>query len=311
MQTQVKFTVFGVLAVLLWSAVLHVVRIVSEDFGPIGGAALVYSYAALFLVAFSGLPKIKNYPKRYIVIGGTLFVCYELCLSLSLGFANSRTQSAQVLIVNYLWPLFTIIGALLSKQANAKPILLVPGSLLAFTGVCLVVSGDLSYLFNGVLANVISNPLAFFLAFSGAIIWAVYCNLTKSMANGENAISLFFIFTACTLWLKWHLFDAGFASGFSFSSVFLLALAGGGMALGYGLWNKAIIGGNMILLAAISYFTPVFSGVFAALILGVNLQQGFWLGVVSVTIGSLLCWQSTRLKDQQPNSVQSVLDNTE
>ncbi|WP_235611249.1 aromatic amino acid DMT transporter YddG [Pseudoalteromonas luteoviolacea] len=295
---------------LLWSAVLHIVRIVSEDFGAIGGAALVYTYSALFLVAFSGIPNIKTYPKRYVVIGGTLFVAYELCLSLSLGFANSREQSAQVLIVNYLWPLFTILGAVICKNTQANSILLLPGSVLAFVGVCLVVSGD-SSLLEGMLSNIISNPLAFLLAFSGAIIWAIYCNLTKYMSGGHNTISLFFIFTAGTLWLKWCFLDAGFNSGFSFSSVFLLALAGGGMALGYGLWNKAIIGGNMILLAAISYFTPVFSGVFAALILGVSLQQSFWLGVVSVTVGSLLCWQSTRYKNQRISQVQSVLDNTE
>ncbi|KZN61996.1 hypothetical protein N473_20860 [Pseudoalteromonas luteoviolacea CPMOR-1] len=310
MQSRYKFTLFGVMAVLLWSGVLHIVRIVSEDFGAIGGAALVYTYSALFLVAFSGIPNFKKYPKRYVVFGGTLFVAYELCLSLSLGFANSREQSAQVLIVNYLWPLFTILGALISKSTHAKSLLLLPGCILAFVGVCLVVSGS-SNLLEGILSNVISNPLAFFLAFSGAIIWAIYCNLTKSMSGGHNAISLFFVFTACTLWLKWYLLDVGFESGFSFSSVFLLALAGAGMALGYGLWNKAIIGGNMILLAVISYFTPVFSGVFAALILGVSLHQSFWFGVVSVTLGSLLCWQSTRHKNQHIRQVQTVLDNTE
>lgn len=310
MLSRYKFTLFGVMAVLLWSGVLHIVRIVSEDFGAIGGAALVYTYSALFLVAFSGIPNIKEYPKRYVVVGGALFVAYELCLSLSLGFSNSREQSAQVLIVNYLWPLFTILGAVISKNSHAKFLLLIPGSILAFVGVCLVVSGG-SNLFEGIVSNIISNPLAFFLAFSGAIIWAIYCNLTKSMSGGHNAISLFFVFTACTLWLKWYLLDVSFKSGFSFSSVFLLALAGGGMALGYGLWNKAIIGGNMILLAAISYFTPVFSGVFAAFILGISLQQSFWFGVVLVTLGSLLCWHSTRYKNQQISQVQTVLDNTE
>ncbi|MCF6442504.1 aromatic amino acid DMT transporter YddG [Pseudoalteromonas luteoviolacea] len=310
MLSRYKFTLFGVIAVLLWSAVLHFVRIVTEDFGPVGGAALVYTYSALFLVAFSGLPSIKKYPKRYVIIGGFLFVTYELCLSLSLGFANSREQSAQVLIVNYLWPLFTILGAVICKHSKASLQLLIPGSIIAFIGVCFVVSGG-SNLFAGMSANIMSNPLAFVLAFSGAIIWAIYCNLTKTMSNGENAITLFFIFTACTLWLKWYLLDAGFSTGYSFKSVFMLVLAGGGMALGYGLWNKAIIGGNMILLAAISYFTPVFSGIFAAIILGVSLEQSFWLGVVAVTIGSLLCWQSTRYKNQQISQVQTVLDNTE
>ncbi|TQF70757.1 aromatic amino acid DMT transporter YddG [Pseudoalteromonas luteoviolacea] len=311
MPSQYRCTIYGIVAVLIWSAVLHLVRIVSEDFGAIGGAALVYTYSAIFLVSFLGIPTINKLPKKYILIGGALFVSYELCLSLSLGFSNSREQSTQVLIVNYLWPTFTVLGAIISKQNKANLMLLVPGCLLAFIGICFVVSDNITTLFNGVVANVSSNPIAFVLAFFGAIIWAVYCNVTKSLSGGQNAVTLFFIFTALTLWSKWYLLNAGFTYNFSFKSVFILLLAGGGMALGYGLWNKAIISGNMIILAAISYFTPVFSGIFAAVILNVELTSGFWIGVTSVTFGSLLCWQSTRLYNHSNTQVQTVLDNTE
>ncbi|OCQ23117.1 hypothetical protein A7985_03980 [Pseudoalteromonas luteoviolacea] len=311
MPSQYRSTIYGAIAVLIWSAVLHLVRIVSEDFGPIGGAALVYTYSAIFLIAFLGLPKIKLFPKKYLFIGGVLFVAYELCLSLSLGFANSREQSAQVLIVNYLWPVFTVLGAILSKQNRAQLGVLIPGCILAFIGVCLVVSDDLTSLVTSFLLSIKSNPLSFLLAFSGAIIWAFYCNLTKSIADGKNAIAFFFFLTALTLWGKWYFLDVGFNHNFTFLSVFVLVLAGGGMALGYGLWNKAIINGNMIILAAMSYFTPVFSGIFGTLILNIKLTQSFWVGVTAVTIGSLLCWQSTRIAKHQTNPVQTVLDNTE
>ncbi|KZN44199.1 hypothetical protein N482_17535 [Pseudoalteromonas luteoviolacea NCIMB 1942] len=290
---------------------MHLVRIVSEDFGVVGGAALVYTYAAVFLVAFLDMPNIKQFSRKYLLIGGVLFVAYELCLSLSLGFANSREQSTQVLIVNYLWPAFTVLGAVISRHNSASLPLLISGCILAFIGVCLVVSDDLTSLLYGALSSVKSNPLSFALAFCGAIIWAIYCNITKSISGGKNAITLFFAFTALTLWGKWYLLDAGFLTNFTFASIFILVLAGGGMALGYGLWNKAIISGNMIVLAVISYFTPVFSGMFGTVILNIELTESFWVGVTSITIGSLLCWQSTRLFKPPVNSVQTVLDNTE
>nr|WP_063378632.1 aromatic amino acid DMT transporter YddG [Pseudoalteromonas luteoviolacea] len=311
MPSQIRCTTYGVLAVLTWSAVLHLVRIVSEDFGVVGGAALVYTYAAVFLVAFLDMPNIKQFSRKYLLIGGVLFVAYELCLSLSLGFANSREQSTQVLIVNYLWPAFTVLGAVISRHNSASLPLLISGCILAFIGVCLVVSDDLTSLLYGALSSVKSNPLSFALAFCGAIIWAIYCNITKSISGGKNAITLFFAFTALTLWGKWYLLDAGFLTNFTFASIFILVLAGGGMALGYGLWNKAIISGNMIVLAVISYFTPVFSGMFGTVILNIELTESFWVGVTSITIGSLLCWQSTRLFKPPVNSVQTVLDNTE
>ncbi|MCF2858755.1 aromatic amino acid DMT transporter YddG [Pseudoalteromonas sp. SMS1] len=309
MPSPYRCTMYGVFAVLIWSAVLHLVRIVTEDFGAIGGAALVYTFAAMFLAAFLGIPQITKYPKKYVLLGGTLFVAYEICLSLSLGFSNSREQSTQVLIVNYLWPAFTVVGAIISRQSKANLLMLMPGCILAFSGVCLVISGDFITLFNGVASNIHSNPIAFLMAFSGAIIWAVYCNLTKAISNGQNAITLFFIFTALTLWSKWYLLNVGFVHNFSFASTFVLLLAGGGMALGYGLWNKAIISGNMIVLAAISYFTPVFSGIFAAIILNVELTSGFWIGVITVTLGSLLCWQSTRMHKCQSDSLHNASED--
>ncbi len=45
---------------------------------------------------------------------------------------------------------------------------------------------------SGRLENIQSNPLSYGLAFAGAIIWAVYCNITKIMAAGKNGMTLFF-----------------------------------------------------------------------------------------------------------------------
>lgn len=77
-----------------------------------------------------------------------------------------------------------------------------------------------------------------------------------------------------------------------------LLLTGVVMGSGYALWNVAILRGNMLLLATLSYFTPVISTLFSSLILGVVLGLSFWQGVVMVTLGSLICWWVTR----QPNS---------
>ncbi|POF56689.1 EamA family transporter, partial [Vibrio vulnificus] len=66
---------------------------------------------------------------------------------------------------------------------------------------------------------------------------------------------------------------------------------------GYALWNVAIVGGNMVLLATMSYFTPILSSLFSSMILAVSLPSTFWQGVAMVTIGSLTCWWLTRNKN--------------
>ncbi|MCU8513533.1 EamA family transporter, partial [Vibrio vulnificus] len=146
-------------------------------------------------------------------------------------------------------------------------------------------------------ANVMANPLVFIMAFAGAIIWAIYCNVTQRARCKHNAITLFFIATAMTLWVKWWLSDSVPSLHFGWQGVGILFVASALMAGGYALWNVAIVGGNMVLLATMSYFTPILSSLFSSMILAVSLPSTFWQGVAMVTIGSLTCWWLTRNKN--------------
>ncbi len=100
---QYAATFYGVISILLWSTMVGLIRSVSENFGPVGGVALVYTIGSIVLVLVMGVPKIKQYPKRYLFWGTILFVCYELCFVLALGLANSRQQAIELGMVNYLY----------------------------------------------------------------------------------------------------------------------------------------------------------------------------------------------------------------
>ncbi|MFZ1871711.1 MAG: EamA family transporter, partial [Chania sp.] len=102
-----KATLFGLLAIVLWSSVVGLIRSVSEGLGPVGGAAMIYSVSTLFLLIVMGIPKLRDFPRSYLIIGSLLFVAYEICLSLSLGYASNRMQAIEVGMINYLWPCFT------------------------------------------------------------------------------------------------------------------------------------------------------------------------------------------------------------
>lgn len=292
--TQHKATLFGLLAILLWSSVVGLIRSVSEGLGPIGGAAMIYSVSAVFLLLVLRLPNLRHFPRLYLILGSLLFVSYEICLSLSLGYANTRLQAIEVGMINYLWPCFTVLMALVFNGQKAKWWLL-PGLLLSLFGIGWIMSGEGGWSPAQMLENVRSNPLSYSLAFSGAVIWALYCNLTKKIAQGSNGVVLFIALTAVALWLKYAFSDE---SGMQFTWPVTLTLlcAGAAMGAGYAAWNVGILHGNMTLLATVSYFTPVLSAVFAALVLDTSLTVSFWQGVVMVTVGSLICWQATRGK---------------
>ena len=282
----------GLMAVVLWGTVVGLIRSVSERFGPIGGAALIYTVGSAFLVLLLGLPRVRSFPRAYLLSGSLLFVAYEICLSLSLGFAANRGQAIELGIVNYLWPCFTVILAILINGQRASA-WVVPGIALSLCGIVWVVGGDGGVSWERLVANVSSNPLSYGLAFSGAIIWAVYCNVTKRYADGKNGVALFFMLTAAVLWIKYG-FSAEPALTFAWPAVLELCVTGGAMAAGYALWNVGILNGNLTLLATASYFTPVSSTFFAAIWLSTRLTMTFWQGVAMVTAGSLICWAATR-----------------
>ncbi|MGF1806668.1 aromatic amino acid DMT transporter YddG [Aliivibrio sifiae] len=294
MNTSYKYTIAGCAAILFWSMIVGLIRNVTEQLGPIGGAAMIYSVGSLFLVLVMGLPKLSVFSLRYLLIGGGLFVSYEMCLSLALGMANSRNQAVEMSIINYLWPSLTVLFAVL---ASHKPVnkVIYPAILLSFFGVAWTLSGDQGLSITQLMENAASNPVSYSLAFTGAFLWAIYCNITKKLANGKNAITWFFIATALALWIKYAVSDEG-AIVMTSSAVIDLLLAGMIMGSGYALWNIGIIGGNMVLLATFSYFTPILSTFFSAWILDIELTIQFWQGVIMVTIASLLCWWFTREK---------------
>ncbi|KOC90856.1 aromatic amino acid DMT transporter YddG [Winslowiella iniecta] len=289
---QKKATLIGLIAILLWSAIVGLIKSVSEGFGPIGGAALIYSCSSVLLLFTVGFPNLRKFPRNYLLIGSVLFVCYEICLSLSLGFTHNSRQAIEVGMVNYLWPSMTIVLAVIVNRQKTS-LLIIPGVILAVAGICRVLGGEQGFSLDEITRNVMDNPLSYGLAFSGALIWSIYCVVTKKIAQGNNGITLFFILTALTLWAKFLLSPQ---PPFVLSPQVWISLALAAMAMGFGYaaWNIGILHGNVTVLAAASYFIPIISAILAAFILSSQLTVSFWQGTAMVSLGSLVCWWSTR-----------------
>lgn len=269
-------------------------RSVSESFGAVAGAALIYSVASMILVFMVGMPKFSTIPKSYLWWGSLLFVAYELCFALSIGYAQNSRQAIEVGMINYLWPTFTLLFAIIFNNVKAN-ILIIPGCIFALVGICWVLGGDTGFDFFQIFTNLKANPLSYGLAFAAAILWAAYCSVTVKTSQGKNLVTIFFALTGVVLWIK-YLLMSGSALNFTYDNTLTLIMAAGALGLGYGAWNIGIISGNMTLMAGASYFIPVLSALFAALILSTSLSFIFWQGVAMVTAGAVLCWLATRKK---------------
>ncbi|WP_436863473.1 aromatic amino acid DMT transporter YddG [Acinetobacter haemolyticus] len=287
-----KATLIGLVAILLWSLIVALIKDVSSHFGAVGGAALIYTLASIFLFFSVGWSSLRTFPRTYLIWGSFLFVAYEICLSLSIGYSQNNRQAIEVGMVNYLWPTFTMVAAILFNQQKAN-VLIIPGFAISLLGIGWVLGGEQGFDLPNMWGNIQSNPLSYGLAFVGTLLWAAYCTLTARIAQGVNGITLFFVLVAVVLWIKYFLMGGG-GLNFDWSSSVSLVMAAAAMGFGYAAWNVGILHGNVTLLAGASYFIPVLSAFFAALILSTPLGLSFWYGAFMVCVGSILCWFSTR-----------------
>lgn len=290
--TKQKATLIGLIAIVLWSTMVGLIRGVSEGLGPVGGAAAIYSLSGLLLIFTVGFPNIRRFPVGYLIAGSVLFVSYEICLALSLGYAATRHQAIEVGMVNYLWPSLTVLFAILFNGQKTTWII-VPGVLLAITGICWVLGGENGLNPGEIVSNITSSPLSYFLAFLGAFIWATYCTVTNKYARGFNGITVFVLLTALSLWVHYFLTPQ---PEMMFSTPVVIKLVSAALTLGfaYAAWNVGILHGNVTIMAVGSYFTPVLSSALAAVLLSAPLSLSFWQGAIMVCIGSLLCRWATR-----------------
>lgn len=288
-------TTIGLCAILFWASIVGLLRQVTDGFGPILGVCLIYSLSSILLLILFKPPKLHLFPKAYLIFGSILFVAYELCLSLSLAFAQNNQQAVEVSILNYLWPSLTVLLLILTKEQKFHSWVIV-GMLLTLFGIIQVQVRSGEFSLNQLIQNIAVNPISYALAFIGAFIWAAYCTLTKKMGNGQNAIALFFCLTAVVLWLKYLWIGDFEIPDLQVQSFIYLAVSAAAFGLGYAAWNIGILHGNIQLLTAASYFTPIISSLIAMQLLDLELSWSFWQGAALVTLGSFLCWWSTRTR---------------
>ncbi|OZG49358.1 aromatic amino acid exporter [Pseudoscardovia radai] len=82
-------TIIGLLAIVLWGFMAGLVRLVADSFGPTLGSALIYTVGGVLLLITRRPEPLSRAPRRYLLLGGLMFVAYEASISLSIGLAST------------------------------------------------------------------------------------------------------------------------------------------------------------------------------------------------------------------------------
>jgi drug/metabolite transporter (DMT)-like permease len=290
-------TVLGALAILFWSGSGAVTRSLSVQLGPISAGAYIYLLggmlgAAWVLVSPRRTRDLRRLGWRYTFLCGGLFVLYIVCYQIAVGTAASHHQMLEALIVNYLWPSLMLATAPLILGMRARwPLAL--GVALAFAGTVLAVQpgGELSW--TGFIRRVGENALPYGLMLVAAISWALYSNLSRRW-SGEatgGAVPFFFLASGLLLtvlrrygppdvpqWTPRAVIELGCAALFP-------------GILAYSFWDLAMRKGKLVLVASLSYFTPVLAAALTMLYLGLPIGDSprIWLACGMVTVAALIC----------------------
>ena len=289
-------TASGFGAVLLWSTTVAFARSLSEQVGSVTAATGVYSVSAVVALAVllrsrERRRKVLRLPAKYLVGCGALFVSYMVLIFLAVGRADSRSQVLEVGLINYLWPILTLVLSVvfLGRKPHWG---LAPGTLLALAGLFLVVTHGAEISWESFVRNLASNPAAYLLAVAAAVCWGVYSNLTRRWigGQGQGAVTVFMPLTAVVLLLVCGFVDE--PRGWTGHGVVEAVFLGVASFAANSLWESGMRRGNMVLVAAFSYLTPLFSTIVSCLYLAVVPGAKLWVGCGVLILGSIVSWRS-------------------
>ncbi len=294
-------TLGGLLAIVLWSTTVAIARSLSEQLGPLTAGASVYglcglvSGARLFLTR-GGLLAILRLPGKYLFGCGALFIFYMFGLFAAIGLSSDRVQVLEIGLLNYLWPPLTLLFSLVLLHRRAGWIL-VPGTGLALAGIFLVLAREGGFTWESFLGNLSDNPAAYALGLGAAVSWALYSNLARRWAGGhpKGAVDLFIPATGVVLIALALAVEP--TPEWTLRAVLETVFFGLATYAAYSLWDFAMRQGEVVLVAACSYLTPLLSTLVSVFYLEVSPTRGLWTGCLLLVAGSFLSWISVEGQD--------------
>lgn len=279
-------TCCGIAALMFWSASVAVTRSTTEKLSPFTVGACVYTAAGLLSCLRVALSreqraKISALPVAETAVCIATFMGYLACFYLAIGLARTREQTLEAGLMNHTWPTQTVLLSLVLVGARARWTL-IPGLLLALAGSV----GQSAA--RGLSEFTITLPCV--LACIAALNWALYSNLTRRWAAVVVVSPLPVAMLLCGILLGSARLVLG--GGDHWSTRTVLEIVYSAICptfLGYALWDRAMRSSAMILVVALSFLSPIFSTLIAALYWGESIDSRIWYGCVAIVAGAILC----------------------
>ena len=251
-------TLIGLTAILMWS-LLSVMTVATGKIPAFQLAAMTFAIgAAVAFASFIWRPAafnaLKQPPLAWIVGVGGLFG-YHALYFLALRFA----PPAEAGLLNYLWPLLIVLfSSLLPGERLAAHHII--GAVLGLAGTVLLFAGNSS---GGFAPGQIPGLAA---AFVAAFVWAAYSVMSRKLkAVPTDAVAGFCLATAVLAALVHGMVETTLWPETPLQWLAIVALGVGPVGAAFFAWDIGMKRGDIRVLGAASYATPLLSTAFLIL----------------------------------------------
>ena len=252
-------TLIGLTAILMWS-LLAVLTVATGKIPAFQLAAMTFAIGALVAFAEPGSggrrrsARLRQPPAAWLVGIGGLFG-YHALYFLALRFA----PPAEAGLLNYLWPLLIVLFSSLLPGERLAPHHII-GALLGLVGTVLLFVGNSSVDFApGQLPGLIA-------AFVAAFVWAAYSVMSRKLkAVPTDAVAGFCAATALLAAAVHGLVETTVWPDTTVQWLAIAALGVGPVGAAFYAWDIGMKRGDIRVLGAASYATPLLSTAFLIL----------------------------------------------
>jgi drug/metabolite transporter (DMT)-like permease len=250
-------TLIGLTAILMWS-LLSVLTVATGTIPPFQLAAMTFAIGALvgalsFIGRSEAVKALRQPPVAWLVGVGGLFG-YHALYFLALRFA----PPAQAGLLNYLWPLLIVLFSSLLPGERLAPHHLI-GAVLGLVGTVLLFAGNTGGFAPGQVPGLIA-------ALAAAFVWATYSVLSRRLKSVPTAaVAGFCAATALLAALVHWLIETPIWPETRLRWLAIVALGIGPVGAAFYSWDIGVKRGDIRVLGAASYATPLMSTTFLVL----------------------------------------------
>jgi drug/metabolite transporter (DMT)-like permease len=273
-------TLIGLSAILMWS-LLSVMTVATGTIPAFQLAAMTFAIGAVtcalrWIGRTDALKALRQPPVAWIVGVGGLFG-YHALYFLALRFA----PPAEAGLLNYLWPLLIVLfSSLLPGERLAAHHII--GAVLGLAGTVLLFAGNTGSLTPGQIPGLVA-------AFIAAFVWATYSVLSRRLKSvPTDAVAGFCAVTALLAALVHTLVETTVWPDTPLQWAAIIALGVGPVGAAFYAWDIGMKRGDIRVLGAASYATPLLSTTFLILAGFAKASTNIALAAVLIAGGGLV-----------------------